>query len=153
MNKKDYIESQLDNLLLERSFIVVAEKKPSKKYNIAFTHAVNTIYKFLQSEGLAKFISRAREIDVQVDDLIASSPRYYGFALYHMAYDLQTMSVQMQRETITSAFKIKKASFCCFLQQALHHPHQKSRNANNSSIHAIYKSLIYEKRGAQPKIK
>ena len=153
MNKKDYIESRLDNLLLELSFIVVAEKKPSKKYNITSTLAVKNIFKFLQDKGFAAFNARAREIDVQVDDLINNSPRYYGVALYYMFYDLQTMSVQMQRETITSAFKIKKASFCCFLQQALHHPHQKSRNANNSSIYKIYKSLIYEKRGAQPKIK
>ncbi len=153
MSKKDYIESQMDVLILERSFIVVAEKKPSKKYNITFTFAVTKIFKFLQDKGFTDFQARAREIGVNLDDVIKNSPRYYGVALYYMVYDLKTISVQQQREKITSAFKIKKASFCCFLQQALHHPHQKSRNANNSSIHAIYKSLIYQRRGAQPKIK
>jgi hypothetical protein len=153
MNKKDYIESQLDNLLLELSFIVVAEKKPSKKYNITFSLAVSNIFKFLQDKGFAAFHAQACEIGVSFDDLIKNSPRYYGFALHYMAYDLQTLSIEKQRETLTVAFKIKKASFCCFLQQALHHPHQTSRNANNGSIHAIYKSLIYQRRGAQPKIK
>tara|TARA_R110002020_G_scaffold13283_4_gene48104 strand:- start:214 stop:681 length:468 start_codon:yes stop_codon:yes gene_type:complete len=152
MNKKEYIESQLDVLILERSFIVVAEKKPSKKYNITFSLAISNIFKFLQDKGFTDFQARAREIGVSLDDLIKNSPRYYGVALYYLVYDLQTMSVKMQRETIASAFKIKKASFCCFLQQALHHPHQKNRNAKNRRIHAIYKSLIYKRKGAQPKL-
>jgi len=150
MDNKDYIESRLDSYLLDISFFVIAEKKPSIKYSITPTHAAITIYQFLQDKGLEAFLCRIRKLSIKVDDLIANSPRYYGVALHHMVYDLQTLKVHEQREVLTSAFKIKKTSFCCFLQQVLNHPHQKTRNARNSIIHAIYKLLIYPRRGAQP---